>query len=211
MQRSLFPELDEPEEPEAPAAPTQEPFDFTRAMRPLMADMAEVCEELRHIDMSRVAVVFSQARHGRLDGMRAAVYPLRFAGGARRARLRGRLFEMPRVTVEGHEALYVVSYTLPRFLNLSLDEKLTSIVHEMYHISPRFDGDLRRFAGGKPYHTGSKRRYDAAMARIARRYVAQTRRPELHAFLRHTFRELLEAHGAVVGVRLRAPNPRRIA
>ena len=91
-----------------------------------------------------------------------------------------------------------------------LDEKLTSIAHEMYHMSPRFDGDLRRFAGGKPYHTGSQRRYDAAMSRIAASYAQRTTRPELHAFLRHSYSELLEAHGAVVGLRMRAPHPRRV-
>ena len=190
--------------------PPTHPFDFTRAVHALMTDMTEVCRELRHIDMSRVEVIFAHARHGRTDGVRAKIYPLRFEGGARRATIRGHLFEMPPVTRAGKEALYVVSFTGTRFLNLSFDEKMVTIVHEMYHISPSFDGDLRRFAGGKPFHTGSQRRYDAAMSRIAEGYLPQTKRPDLHAFLRHDFRELVARHGGVVGLRMRAPNPRRV-
>jgi len=185
-------------------------LDFTAAMHALMADIAATCDELYHVDMSRVVVMFSQARHGRLDGVRASIYPLRFAGGARRAEMRGQRWEMPRVMAGEQEALYVVSFSLPRFADLPLAEKLASVVHEMYHMSPRFDGDLRRFAGGKPYHTGSKRRYNEAMAAIAERYVARTSRPELHGFLRKSFAELQDEHGGIVGLRMRAPNPRRV-
>jgi len=179
-------------------------------MRPLMADIAATREELRYIDMTRVAVAFTQARHGRSDGVQATAHPLRFEGGERRKAARGHLFEMPRVLVDGREALYVIRYTLPRFLNQPFDEKLATVVHEMYHISPRFDGDIRRFAGGKPYHTGSQKRYDAAMHRIAQGYPTRTAQPELHAFLRHTFAELIAAHGGVVGLRMRRLNPRCI-
>ena len=185
-------------------------FDFTAAMHALMSDIAATCDELRHVDMSRVAVAFSQAKNRRTQGTHARTRALRFRGGAQTVEVRGRRFVMPRVVVNGQEVLYAISYSLPRFLDLPFEEKLRVVVHEMYHIGPRFDGDLRRFAGGKPYHTGSKRNYDAAMSRIAQAYLAKTTRPELHAFLKGSFRELVEAHGAVVGVRLRGLRPRGV-
>jgi len=186
------------------------PFDFTDAMHALMTDMAATCDELRHVDMSRVAVIFSQARSRRLDGIHAQIHPLRFRGGARRARLGGHTFEMPRVVVNGKEALYVVAYSLPRFLDLSFEEKIGTIIHEMMHISPGFDGDVRRFTGSRPYHTSSKRRFEALACRLARAYVSRAKRPELHAFLRQSFRELADGHGSVVGLRMRSLRPRRI-
>ena len=105
------------------------------------------------------------------------------------------------------EELWIVEGAI---YDLTLEEKLRCIVHEMYHVSPSFDGDVRRFAGGKPYHTGSQKRYDAAMDRIAQDYLRRTARPELHAFLRHTFAELVEAHGGIVGRRFRRLSPRCI-
>ena len=179
-------------------------------MHALMSDIARSCDELRHVDMSRVAVGYAQARHSRTDGTRATIHPLRFPGGRRTARRRGHTFRMPEVVIDGKDILYVVTYTLPRFLNLSLDEKMTTVFHEMYHISPRFDGDLRRFAGARQYHTGRAGRYDAFVGRLARRYVGQTAAPGLHAFLRHTFRELVGLHGRVVGTRFRGLAPRAI-
>ncbi|MFW6108717.1 MAG: hypothetical protein ACOC8D_02775, partial [bacterium] len=95
MTRTLFTELEEPQ---------PEPFHFTDAMRALMTDVVAVCAEFEHVDMSRVQVMFSQARHGRLDGQRAAIYPLRFEGGSRRTTKRGRVYEMPQVMCGEQEA-----------------------------------------------------------------------------------------------------------
>jgi hypothetical protein len=80
----------------------------------------------------------------------------------------------------------------------------------MYHIGPAFDGDLRRFAGGKPYHTGSQKNYDRVMASIARRYMRDTERPELYGFLESDFTTLARERGPLVGVRMRNLNPRRV-
>ncbi|MBM4042800.1 MAG: hypothetical protein FJ290_30295 [Planctomycetes bacterium] len=186
------------------------PFDFTAHMRELMIDVAATCDELRHVDMTRVAVAFSQARYSSLGGVQATIRPLRFPHGGRVLERANAAWEMPHVVIGGVEILYVVEYRLPRFLLVPFDEKLGTVVHEMYHISPKFDGTLRRFAGGKPHHTGSRDRYNAVMADIARRYLARTQRPELHAFLRQTMQELTSAHGGIVGLRFRRLRPRRI-
>jgi len=205
MTGSLFPEFDD-----TPKPPVPQHFDLTTALRALMTDITLVADELNHVDMSRVVVIFSQARHNGSHGVRAALYPLRFEGGERRARVRGHEFEMPKVKIGDHEALYAVSFMVPRFLNLPFDEKMMIVVHEMYHISPAFDGDVRRLPGGNPYHTGSMRKFNETMAAIATRYLAATDRPELHGFLRHNFSQLVQTHGKVVGMRMRAPNPRCI-
>ncbi|HUT36018.1 MAG TPA: hypothetical protein VNE39_21200 [Planctomycetota bacterium] len=175
-----------------------------------MSDVAATCDELRHVDMTRVAVAFSQARYSSPGGVQATIRPLRFPDGGRVLERGGATWEMPRVVVNGIEVLYVVEFRLPRFLLAPFDERMGTVVHEMYHIGPTCDGTLRRFAGGKPYHTGSRKRYDAVMGEIARGYLARTRRPELHAFLRQSLQELTAAHGGVVGLRFRRLRPRRI-
>ena len=186
-------------------------FDFTTAMWELMDDISGTCPELNHIEMSRVAVGFGQARSRRLSGIYAQVYPLRFPGGARRLRRGGAVFEMPRVGFRGREALYVVKFMLPRFLDLPFGEKLGVVFHEMLHIGPDFDGTLRTFPGRNCYHSASQRRFDAVAVALAKAYLAATTRPQLHDFLKRTFRELSEAHGGVVGTRyLRNPVPYRI-
>ena len=98
--------------------------------------------------MSRVAVSFRQTRKRMPRGLYASLTPLRFAGGGTDAVRRGRKFSIQRVEVDGREMLYVLNFYLPRFLDLGFPRGLTTIAHELLHIGPNFDGDLRRFPGG---------------------------------------------------------------
>ena len=94
---------------------------------------------------------------------------------------------------------------MPRFLNLSFDEKLITVFHELYHISPHFDGDIRRFDGACYMHTGSQKSYDRQMALFARQYLEMGRPKELLGFLRYSFAELQANCGDVVGLRITIP------
>jgi hypothetical protein len=97
---------------------------------------------------------------------------------------------------------------LPRFQNQSFDDKFVTLFHELYHISPAFDGDLRRHGGRYAIHSHSQRHYDLHMAHLARSYLANGADPNLHAFLRLDFSQLQRRHGSVVGVVV--PRPKLI-
>jgi len=104
--------------------------------------------------------------------------------------------------------LYLVTFCLPRFLDQSFDDKFITLFHELYHISPAFDGDLRRHEGRCALHSRSQRAYDAHMAHLARAYLSDGADRSLHDFLRLSFAQLRHRHGAIVGVRL--PRPRLV-
>ncbi|MCR4411362.1 MAG: putative metallopeptidase [Thermoguttaceae bacterium] len=184
-------------------------FDFTFHARRLCEDMTARLPELAHIDMARVAVGFSQARKNVGHGLFASLTPLRFAGGRTETVRRGRRWTIQRlVDASGREMLYVLTFYLPRFLDLEFHEKLSTIVHELWHIGPRFDGDLRRFAGRCYVHSGSQKRYHAHAAQLARQWLAMNPPESLYAFLRHDFRGLAALYGRVFG--RRAPTPKLI-
>ena len=102
--------------------------------------------------------------------------------------------------------LYLVTFCLPRFLDQDFDDKFITLFHELYHISPAFEGDLRRHEGRYAIHSHSKRHYDAHMAALARAYLSNGADRSLHAFLRLNFTQLVHRHGSVVGVVV--PRPR---
>ena len=58
-------------------------------------------------------------------------------------------------------------------MNLPLDEKLATILHELWHIGPRFDGDVRRHPGRCYAHTPREAEYHAAMHELKDRWLAQ--------------------------------------
>jgi len=191
-----------------PTGPLGVPFDFCGYVRRLCADIVARCDQLWHVDVSRLLFAVTQARTGRAHGLQARVTPLRFRDGHLTRRGRGRAYQVQRYFVGEREMLYVVTFCLPRFMDQDFDDKFITIFHELYHISPAFDGDLRRHEGRCSIHSRSKRGYDARMADLARAYLAGGANPALHDFLRLNFTQLQHRHGSVLGVMV--PRPKLI-
>lgn len=184
---------------------TRTPFDFTQAVTRLCEDIVHRTPDLVHVRMPQVAVSFAQARLRVLHGLQAKLTPLRFERGSLITQ-RGRTsWTVRRVFRDEHEILYILTFYLPRFLDQSLEEKLITVFHELFHISPRFDGDIRRMDGRYHVHSHSQKEYDREMAALARRYLTLKPDERLWGFLRQTFDELTKLHGGVVGVRVPVP------
>ncbi len=183
-----------------------QPFDFSGHVRRLCADIVAHCPIFHHIDTSRLIFAMTQARTGRPHGLQARVTPLRFRGGHLVRHRRGVPYQVQRFVVNGREMLYLVTFCLPRFLDQDFDDKFVTLFHELYHISPHFEGDLRRHEGRCSLHTHSKRDYDTHMAHLARAYLAVGPNRDLHSFLRLDFAQLRHRHGSVQGIVV--PRPR---
>ena len=176
-------------------------------MRDLCADAAARLAELSHIDVHRVGFAFAQTRKPVMHGMQASLTPMRFEGGALVGENRGRRVTVQRLyDASGVEMLYILTFYLPRFMDLDFQEKLVTVFHELWHISPAFDGDLRRHPGRCYAHTGSQANYDAQMEKLASRWLKLNPDPSLYEFLRLNFAQLQQAHGRVFGTRI--PRPR---
>jgi hypothetical protein len=184
-------------------------FDFTGAMRLLAADMVDRLPELAHIDLSRVCVAFCQARKRVSHGMQASLTPLRFPGGAKEGHRRGRRYQVQQVCDSaGREMLYVLSFYLPRFMDLVFREKLITVLHELWHINPAFDGDIRRHPGRCFAHSSSQAQYDAHMGELADGWLSLFPPPSLYEFLHLDCDALVHAHGGLYGMRV--PRPKLI-
>lgn len=199
-----------------PRPPRPEPqpsggFDFTGAMRRLCIDLGERLPEFAHLDVARIGISFCQARKRVAHGIWASLTPLRFERGATYTVRRGvRYTCQPVVNQHGEEYLYLLNFYLPRFQDRALSEKLSTVVHELWHISPAFDGDLRRHPGRCYAHGKSQRKYDAQMNALAAKWLELKPPRELYRFLEFDFRELAARHGGVFGVRIPAPKLLRV-
>jgi hypothetical protein len=187
--------------------PVGQPFDFCGHVRRLCADMVRHCPELAHIDVSRILFAMTQARSPRSNGLQARVTPLRFQGGSLTCRRPDGRFQIQRYVVDDREMLYLVTFCLPRFLDRDFADKFVTLFHELYHISPAFEGDLRR-EGRYALHAHGKKEYDRHMAHLARAYLANGADRSCHDFLRLNFAQLAHRHGKVHAVVV--PRPRLI-
>jgi hypothetical protein len=184
------------------------PFDFGAAIQGLVMDIATRMADFRHLQAPRILVSVAQARRASPFGLQARVTPLRFPGGTLIRKRRGMPFQIQRYFLGAHEYLYLMTFCLPRFLDQDFDQKFVTIFHELYHISPAFDGDLRRHDGRYALHTHSQRAYDTQMVHFAREYLTAKPDPNLYSFLRLNFAALEERHGAVTGIIV--PRPKMI-
>jgi len=177
-------------------------------MKRLITDISRRSRTFGHIDGRRILVAVSWARNNKKHGLQAKLVPLKFSGGRRTIQTGGNWYcMMPKVLYNGREILYVVYFCLPRFVRLSFDEKLKIIFHELYHISPSFNGDIRRFPGKFYQHTRSEREYDRIVESFSRRYLKSRHSRKLTRFLRLGYDDLRERYGEVDGMRLRLPEP----
>lgn len=185
-------------------------FDFTKAMERLVRHIAANCPELAHLEPERILIACMQARSPGVHGIYASVRPLRFEGGKTTMKRRGRTYAMPEVIHDGREILYIIHFALPRFANLSFEDKLTTVFHELYHISPNFNGDVRRLSGRKYVHGHSRKRYNERVRALATNYLTKPGAEERAAFLRPSFDELARQYGGVTGTQVRPPKPKPI-
>jgi hypothetical protein len=169
-------------------------------MRRLCEDVAARCEALAHVCMPAVLLSFTPSRNRSQYGLQARVTPLRFRGGRLTRRHGAVEYQVQRFFVDGAEMLYVLTFCLPRFLDQPFEEKLVTVFHELYHMSPAFDGDLRRHPGRYAVHSHSKDRYDAHMAELVREYLDGHPEPGVFDFLRHGYQHLWDRHGGITGV-----------
>lgn len=125
----------------------------TLLCRRVVADMVRTLPELSHIRASRILFVAGEARRG----SRATIRPL---GGKGRAR----------VWLKGRRALYCVTLR-PKFFRASTPEqRVATLLHELLHVSPRFDGGLdpeRRHSRLGPD------RFEALLRPMLKRYLAE--------------------------------------
>jgi len=184
---------------------TSGPFDFTVAVRRLCEDIVQRLPALQHVRMDQVAVAFAQTRRSVSHGLQAKLTPLRFEEGALISRRGEREWSIQRYFQGDVEILYILTIYMPRFQQHCFREKMITIIHELYHISEKFNGDIRRLAGHYHVHSHSQSAYDAHMGQLVDAYLKQRPPAELMRFLHQSFDQLCGEFGSVVGLRVPIP------
>jgi hypothetical protein len=113
-------------------------LNVTLAVKRLVRDLAARVPELSHVRSSRVLIVAGEARRA----SRATIRPAHFK--ETRARAGAGKREKPLIRVKGRKILYVITLRPLWFLASTPRERIGTIVHELYHASPRWDGTLHR-------------------------------------------------------------------
>jgi hypothetical protein len=145
---------------------------FNQAIRALLKDVSSSMAEFSHIKPSRIVVVAGEARRA----SRATVKPLTFEGG-KSSDFLGR--RKPIVRIKGKRMLYSITLRPLFFRSSTPQGRIGTLLHELYHISSRFDGTL----DDERRHSTLKG-FDRKLRPLLRRYLKRVP-PELYASFAH--------------------------
>ena len=209
-------------------------INYTAHISRLMADIVWREPALSFIDVDRVLVFARPGRTG-ADGPNATCHSLNLpdtepgyyfwrdrASGNLTRRTEWFVTRSPVVTIDGRQIDYLLSFSLPRFVDQTLEQdtrkrlrypsgtpgwvaKLDTIVHELYHIDPGQSGlrEVECETGSPSLLTHSSGFFDD-VARMVRDYLARGPDARLTDFLRPDFAELALMHGGVNGATFRS-------
>ena len=131
-------------------------------MRALIEHAAATVPEFAHIDASQVLVIAGEARRA----SRGTVKPLAFRRGRRRDSLGRR---KPTVKLYGKRMLYSITLRPLFFRKSTPRDRIATVLHELFHISPRFDGTL----DDRRRHAKAGDDFEKAFKPIERRFWKQ--------------------------------------
>jgi len=150
------------------------PLNLNRAIRALMRDLSTRSPEFSHLVPAKVLVVAGEARRA----SRGSVKPLAFA----RAKSRDHSgVRKPVVRVDGRRMLYCVTLRPLFFRDSRPEQRIETLLHELYHVSAAFDGTLdpaRR-------HARLGRKFTRRFRPVVRRYLRDCPPEVLAPFSHH--------------------------
>jgi hypothetical protein len=206
-------------------------INYTQRLSELMQDVVSRVPQLSFIDMADV-LVFARSGRSNAEGAFATCHCLTLPASepgyyfwrdraTNKLTRRSEWFvtKSPSVTIGTREVKYMLSFTLPRFCDQSLDRsrkerfypgadpwvaKLDTVVHELYHIDPDLAGIRRIEKDDGTYSANCHgQQFFEQVAGMVHTYLATNPSPAVYDFLREDF-DGLDAHfGGIVGTSFR--------
>jgi hypothetical protein len=93
------------------------------------------------------------------------------------------------------------------FFNLSPQEQLAVIFHELFHINPDFNGDIRRLGNAGSIHGYSKITFNSLFERELVSFCEYVRGAPSIDFLGMNAEYLKKSYSRVYGQRMKLPKP----
>jgi predicted metallopeptidase len=192
--------------PNAPESPDDE-INLSDALTAILELIVQLSPSMTHIDVNRVLVCIGSNRRGRGGGIYGKLVPLKFENGSELLKHKGTLYGIPEISHNNRSLLYIMYFYMPRFFDLSWFEKVRVMFHELYHISPFFNGDIRRMGKVKTAHGHSKRHYDSLYKQELKSFQDHIRTSAHIEFLQMDTKSLFNRYRQVSGIRMKKPRP----
>lgn len=177
-------------------------IDMTGELTKVMNDICSKTPEFSHINTNQVVLALSNTRNKSLYGTFAKIVPLRFPDGSDSKIHKGNIYRFQQLPVPGGYALYVIYFYFPRFFLHPFEKRLLTLIHELYHISPKFDGTVRRI--GSRAHGASRNKFNDNLQPIIDNYMRKLPDDDMLRIMR-TDLPTLQQQGNLFAARISMP------
>lgn len=135
-------------------------INLTDIFTEIIHDMIKSTDEFKSFDSSKILVCCASNRKDYKGATYGKLLPLRFKDGSEIIKHNGKFYTIPKVKFNNTELLYIIYLYIPKFFNLSARDKINVMFHELYHINPDFNGDIRRMGEFKSAHGHSRKSFE---------------------------------------------------
>jgi predicted metallopeptidase len=135
-------------------------INLTDILTLIIHDMVKSTEEFKSFDLNKILICCASNRKDFRGATYGKLLPLRFKDGSEIIKHNEKFYTIPKVKMNGIEILYVIYLYIPKFFNLSAKDKVNVMFHELYHINPEFNGDIRRMGEFKSAHGHSRKAFE---------------------------------------------------
>ena len=185
-----------------------ETINVTEVLTHLIYEIIKHTHIFHKININKIIVCIASNRNsGRGGGIFGKLVPLKFENGSDVKKFKGRYYSMPEIIHDDEKILYLIYFYMPRFFDLDPIEKLNVIFHELYHISPEFNGDIRRLAKHKAAHGHSKKHFDSHYNDELESFFQYIKETSYMNFLALDSNKLYDTFGEITGRRMKVPKP----
>ncbi len=183
-------------------------LDVTQMLKEIIFVITERYDSFRHINVENILITLAT---NRATSRRSLTFgkcvPLKFEGGERTRIYKNRKIAVPTVVIKDKIILYMIVFYKPHFFDLPLEYKIKVIFHELYHISPLFNGDIRRFGTRKSAHGFSREKYDMYFIDEMNDFVDFIKKTKYKKVLEMNYKQLHKNFGSVKFLRMKIPKP----
>ncbi len=188
----------------------KEPFNLTDALTLIIKEMIASTEEFKLFDINKILLCCGTNKSTSKGGIYGKLVPLKFENGNDIIKHRGYYYTIPKLRVNNIEIIYIIYLYIPKFLDLPAKEKIDVMFHELYHINPEFNGDIRRMGKFKKAHGHSRKSFDEKYKSYAEAFYEQIKETPFLDFLELNTDALMKKFNKISYRRMKVPKPVRI-
>ena len=175
-------------------------INLTDVLTLIIHDIIKSTDEFKSFDINKILVCCASNRKDSKGITYGKLQPLRFKDGSEIVQHNKSYYTIPKIVLNNIEILYILYLYIPKFFELPINDKINVMFHELYHISPKFNGDIRRMGNIKSAHGHSKKSFEEKYIKYASKYFSKINETPFYSFLQMSF-EYIETQFKVIKYR----------